>query len=162
MRGAVVAAVLVVSAAMALAQNKASEPKPPKADLPYLLKATKLIATEPQTLNRSGPKSDETISVSGVTSPARTPLPEPIFLFSPGEIKAGDFELIRFQVGNGHRRWKKGQQSSADDEPEEPLPLTLRPVAKGVIRIEAAVMLNPGEYALIPRGKNTAFCFTVF
>jgi hypothetical protein len=162
MRRAGLAAVLL-AAAMALTQDKASEPKPPKTDLPCLLQASKLIATEPQVVNRSGPKSDETISVSGVTSPARTPLPEPIFLFSPGEIKAGDFELIRFQVANGHRQWKKGEQTTPDnDEPEEPLRLTLRPVGEGVVRIEAAVMLNPGEYALIPRGKNTAFCFTVF
>lgn len=155
-------AALLLLAGIVLGQEKASGPKPPKPDLPYLLKAGKLIPTEPQTVTRSGSKNDETISVVGATSTARTPLPEPIFLFSPGEINAGDFELIRFQAANGHRQWKKGQQTSTDEEPEQPLRLTLRPVGERTVRIEAAVMLNPGEYALIPRGKNTAFCFTVF
>jgi hypothetical protein len=161
-RAGSLAAIALLAAVIVLAQEKSSEPKPPKTDLPYLLQASRLIPTEPQPVTRSGSKTDDTISVPGATSTARTPLPEPIFLFSPGEIKASDFELIRFQVAGGRRQWKKGQQTSSDDEPDQPLRLTLRPMAEGVVRIEAAVMLNPGEYALIPHGKNTAFCFTVF
>jgi len=146
-----------------MAQQKSAGPKPPKNDLPYLLEAQKLIPTEIQTLSRSGSKDDTTITVSGTTSPARTPLPEPIFLFSPGQINAAQFELFRFHVTNGHREWSKNkQQNPQDEEPEEILRLTLRPVAEGVIRIEAAEMLNPGEYALIPKDQKTAFCFTVF
>ena len=152
----------ILNSCVASGQRKEAASKPPKADLPYLLQAGNLIPTEPQPISRSGAKGDETVSVSGVTSPARTPLPEPIFLFSPGEINAGDLELIRFQIANGRRQWKKGQQSNTDDEPEQVLRLTLRPSSEGVVRIEAAAMLNPGEYALLPRAKNTAFCFTVF
>jgi hypothetical protein len=162
MRRAGLVALFILGAAIATAQEKSSQPKPGKTDLPYLLQASKLIATELQTITRSGSKNDEAITVSGAASSARTPLPEPIFLFSPGEIKASDFELIRFQVADGHRQWKKGQPTNSNDEPDEPLRLTLRAVGEGVVRIEAAVMLNPGEYALIPRGKNIAFCFTVF
>jgi hypothetical protein len=143
-------------------QQKSSGPKPPKSDLPYLLEAEKLIPTDAQPLTRSGAKDDETITVNGATSSARTPLPEPIFLFAPGQINASDFELIQFQVVNGKRQWKKGQPANSGDEPAPVLRLTLRPVSEGVVRIEAAAMLNPGEFALLPRGKNTAFCFTVF
>ena len=146
----------------AFAQQKSSGPKPPKSDLPYLLEAEKLIPTDAQQVTRSGAKNDETITVNGTTSSARTPLPEPIFLFAPGQINASDFELIQFQVVNGKRQWKKGQPTNSGDEPEPVLRLTLRPVGEGVIRIEAAAMLNPGQFALVPRGKNTAFCFTVF
>lgn len=145
------------------AQQKEAGPKPPKKDLPYLLEAQKLIPTDTQLASRSSSKDDQTITVSGATSSARTPLPEPIFLFSPGQISATQFELIHFQVANGRRQWIKGKRErSADEEPEEILRLTLRPISDGVIRIEAAEMLNPGEYALIAQGQNTAFCFTVF
>jgi hypothetical protein len=147
----------------ASAQQKTTGPKPPKNDLPYLLQADKLIPAEAQSVSRSGSKDDQTITVSGTTSPARTPLPEPIFLFSPGQISATQLELIRFQVANGRRQWSKNKHESPQEaEPEEILRLTLRPLSEGVIRIEAAEMLNSGEYALIPRGQNTAFCFTVF
>jgi hypothetical protein len=152
----------ILPVCLAIAGQNASDPKPPKTDLPYLLEAEKLIATDGQPISRSGPKDDETISVKGTTSSARTPLPEPIFLFSPGQISANDFELIQFQVADGKRQWKKGQPANTGDEPEQVLRLTVRPVREGVVRIEAAVMLNPGEFALLPRGKDIAFCFTVF
>jgi hypothetical protein len=162
-RRALLKAVLAAVATSASAHQKSATPKPPKNDLPYLLEAQKLIPTQALPATRSSSKDDQTITVSGITSPARTPLPEPIFLFSPGQINANQFELLRFQVVNGRRQWTKGKQANPDDqEPEGILRLTLRPVAEGVIRIEAAEMLNPGEYALIPQGQNTAFCFTVF
>jgi hypothetical protein len=146
-----------------MAQQKDSGPKPPKTDLPYLLEAGKLIATDAQPATRSSSKEDETITVSGATSSARTPLPEPIFLFSPGQINTSEFELIHFQVVNGRRQWTKGKEEHlSDEEPEEILRLTIQPVSQGVVRIEAAEMLNPGEYALIAKGQSVAFCFTVF
>lgn len=153
----------VLGAITALAQQKDAGPKPPKTDLPYLLEAGKLIATDAKPATKSSSKDDQTITVSGVTSSARTPLPEPVFLFSSGQINASQFELIHFQVVDGRRQWTKGKQEHlSDDEPQEILRLTLRPVSEGVIRIEAAEMLNPGEYALVANGQNTAFCFTVF
>jgi len=145
------------------AQQKDAGLKPPNKDLPYLLEAGKLIPTEAKPATRSSSKDDQTVTLSGVTSSARTPLPEPVFLFSPGQINATEFELIHFQVLNGRRQWTKGKaEHVTEDEPEEILRLTLRPVSEGIIRIEAAQMLSPGEYALIAKGQNTAFCFTVF
>lgn len=163
-RPALVITVVAITAALALPQQKGAATKPPKPDLPYLLEAQKMIPTDASAIARSTSKGDESLTVPGVTSSARTPLPEPIFVFSPGQIKATDFELIHFDVTNGKRQWAKGKQEhpNNDEEPEEILRLTLRPIAEGVVRIEAAEMLNPGEYALIPRGKDTAFCFTVF
>jgi hypothetical protein len=153
---------LALAIAVITFAQKGAVPKPPKSDLPYLLEAEKLIPTDATPATRS--KDDESITVSGISSSARTPLPEPIFVFSAGQIKATDFELIQFDVANGRRQRSKARQqrSNKDEEPEEILRLTLRPVGEGLVRIEAAEMLNPGEYALIPRGKNTAFCFTVF
>lgn len=143
------------------AQQKSTQPKPPKPDLPYLLEVEKLIPTDEQIVTRS--KDDQTMTIPGTTSSARTPLPEPIFLFLPGKIEATQFELFHFQVTDGHRQWTKGSEERPDnDAPEDAIRLTLRPLGGGVVRIEAAEMLDPGEYALIPRGQNTAFCFTVF
>ncbi len=143
------------------AQQKDAGPRPPQTDLPYLLEAEKLIPTDAQPATRS--KDDKTITVSGATSSVKTPLPEPIFLFSPGQINATQFELFHFQVSNGRRQWIKGSEERPDnDAPEDTIRLTLRPMGQGVVRIEAAEMLDPGEYALIARGQNTAFCFTVF
>jgi len=154
---------LFAFSACALFAQQKSGPKPTQTDLPYLLEADKLIPTEAQTVTRSGSKDDETLSVKGSASKARTPLPEPIFLFSAGKISPENFELIRFQVSSSQRQWNRKQQSNPNSiEPDEPLRLTLRPVGNGVTRIEAAEMLSPGEYALMPRGGDTAFCFTVF
>ena len=154
---------LALLSAAATAQQKDAAVKPPKTDLPYLLEAGKLIPTDAKPATRSDSKDNQTITVSGVTSSARTPLPEPVFLFSPGQINPDQFELIHFQIVNGRRQWTKGQHEHLnEDEPEEILRLTLRPLSENVIRIEAAQMLNPGEYALIAQGQNTAFCFTVF
>jgi hypothetical protein len=150
-------------AAILSAQEKSAGPTPPKADLPYLLEAGKLIPTDAQPVSRSSSKDDQTVAVAGATSSARTPLPEPIFLFLPAQINATGFELIHFQVRNGRRQWTKSKQQRPDDEEtEEILRLTLRPQGQHVLRIEAAEMLNPGEYALLAKDGNTAFCFTVF
>jgi hypothetical protein len=148
-------------ATMIMAQQKDAAPKPPKTDLPYLLEGNKLIPTDTQAATRS--KDDQTITVAGATSSARTPLPEPVFLFSPGQLAAAQFELFHFQILKDHRQWTKGAQDRPDnDAPEDTIRLTLRPAGSGLVRIEAAEMLNPGEYALIARGQNKAFCFTVF
>ncbi|HEX4750929.1 MAG TPA: hypothetical protein VH302_15420 [Bryobacteraceae bacterium] len=151
---------LLACAAVATAQEKG--PKPPQKDLPYLLEANRLIPTDAQPATRSTAKDDVTITVAGVTSKVRTPLPEPIFLFSSGQIDPQQFELIRFQVSDGGRHWKKGQPIQQGDEPDEPLRLTLSPKGEKLYRIEASPMLAAGEYAIIARGQNTAFCFTVF
>src|SRR5579875_641858 len=138
---------LLAIAACAHAQDKG--PKPAQKDLPYLLEANKLIPTDQQPATRATAKDDVTVTVAGATSKARTPIPEPIFLFSAGQIDPQQFELIRFQVVDGRRIWKKGQPTSNGDEPDEPLRLTLSPVGERLYRIEASPMLNPGEYALI-------------
>lgn len=142
-------------------QTEEANLRPPQKDLPYLLEASKLIPTEAQAATGSKSKAGETFSVAGRTSPARTPLPEPIFLFSPGQIQAEQFALFHFEVKNGRREVTLSKHNEDDDNPSE-LRLTIRKVNPDVYRIEAAEMLDPGEYALSPQGVNTAFCFTVY
>jgi hypothetical protein len=149
-----------VIATAAFGQEERSNIRPRKKDVPYLLEADKLIETEVQQATQSGSKKEQTFSIPGTTSTARTSLPEPIFLFAPDRISADQLGLYKLQVTNGRREVTTGKRHS--DEEETTFRLTLRRLDAGLYRIEAAEMLEPGEYALSPRGSNTAFCFTVY
>jgi hypothetical protein len=152
--------ILVLSAA-ASAQEKYSGPKPANKDLPYLLHAEKLIATEVKKADQSNSKEGQVFFVSGTTSLARTPLAEPIFIFSPDHFRAEQLGLFRFEVRNGRREVVISGKHKRQDA-EGPLHLSLRRLEGDLFRIEVSEMLSPGEYALSPEGDNTAFCFTVY
>ena len=149
---------LLVTAAMA--EQTYSGPRPPKKDVVYLLEAEKLIQTEVQQASESKSKERRVFSVPGTTSPARTPVPEPIFLFSPNTIRPDQLVLYRLEATNGRREGVIASQKMEEDEND--LRLTLRKVDENLYRIEASHMIDPGEYALLLRGGNTAFCFTVY
>lgn len=149
---------LPVSLAIAACgQGKYFGPRPAKKDIPYLLEADKLIQTETQQATESTSKEGQLYSVAGATSAARTPLPEPIFLFWADKMSADQLGLYRFEVKDGRRQVVLGKHADAQD-----LRITLRPLDTGLYRIEASQMLDPGEYSLSPQGANTAFCFTVY
>jgi hypothetical protein len=151
----------VFLSALAPAQEKYSGPKPANKDLPYLLHGQKLIATEVEKASQSNSKGGQVFFVAGTTSPARTPLAEPIFLFSPDHFKAEQLGLFRFEVRNGRREVVVSGKHRSEDE-DRVLRLTLRHLDEDLFRIEVSEMLDPGEYALSPEGDNTAFCFTVY
>jgi hypothetical protein len=147
--------------AVALPQDKYSGPKPANKDLPYLLHGDKLIATEVEKATQSNSKEGQVFFVPGITSPARTPLAEPISLFSPDHFRAEQLGLFRFEVRSGRREVIiSGKHKKGDAEPV--FHLTLRHLDENLFRIEVSEMLDPGEYALSPEGDNTAFCFTVY
>jgi hypothetical protein len=147
--------------AIALPQDKYSGPKPANKDLPYLLHGDKLIATEVEKATQSNSKEGQVFFVPGITSPARTPLAEPIFLFSPDHFRAEQLGLFRFEVRNGRREVViSGKHKKRDAEPV--FHVTLRRLDENLFRIEVSEALDPGEYALSPEGDNTAFCFTVY
>lgn len=155
--------VIGVSAALASiakAQRSYSGPKPSKKDLPYLLEAQRLIPAEAEPATESKSKADRTFSVPGTSSNARTPLPEPIFLFASDKINPEQLALYRLEVNNGHREVAPAQ--GGDEDNPEDLRLTLRTLDQGLYRIEASHMLDPGEYALKASDNNTAFCFTIY
>jgi hypothetical protein len=146
---------------MAPAQERYSGPKPANKDLPYLLHGQKLIATEVEKASQSNSKEGQVFFVAGTTSPARTPLAEPIFLFSPDHFRAEQLQVFRFDVRNGRREVVISGKHRREDE-DRVLRLTLRHLDEDLFRIEVSEMLDPGEYALSPEGDNTAFCFTVY
>jgi hypothetical protein len=151
---------LLLSAAVS-GQEKYSGPKPPNKDLPYLLHGDKLIATDVKKADQSNSKEGQVFFVSGTTSPARTPLAEPIFIFSPDHFRAEQLGLFRFDVRNGRREVVISGKHKRDDA-EGVFHLSLRRLEGDLFRIEVSEILSPGEYALSPEGDNTAFCFTVY
>lgn len=151
----------IILSASVSAQDKYSGPKPPQKDLPYLLHGEKLIATEAKQASQSNSKEGQVFFVLGTTSPARTPLAEPIFIFSPDHFRPEQLGLFRFEVRNGRREVVISGKHKRDDG-EGVFHLSLRRLEGDLFRIEVSDMLNPGEYALSPEGDNTAFCFTVY
>jgi hypothetical protein len=151
----------VVASVTVSAEEKYSGPKPATKDIPYLLHGDKLSATEVQKATESNSKAGQVFFVSGASSPARTPLAEPIFLFSPDHFKAEQLGLFRFEVRNGRREVViSGKHRKAEEQTA--FHLSVRRLDEDLFRLEASEMLEPGEYALSPEGDNTAFCFTVY
>src|SRR5580692_1054106 len=96
--------VLVLCAA-AFAQ-KYDGPRPPKKDVLYLVHADNLIPLEAGDAKEEGKKNDPVYTFPGTSSPARTPLAEPIFILDSDSIKPDSVELYRMDVKSGHREVK--------------------------------------------------------
>jgi hypothetical protein len=150
-------AVWMVPAVALVAADRYIGPVPPKKDLPYLLHADTLVPTEMVTASQTSKKDDQIFSVDGVTSPARTPLAEPIFLFAADRLNASALGLYRFDVSGGHRQISIKKRGGV-----KAFHTSVRTLAPGLFRIEASDYLENGEYTLSPEGENIAFCFTVY
>jgi hypothetical protein len=55
-------------------------PHPPKPDLPYLLHAGDLVATEATNAAQENQKKSANYTIAGASSSSKTPLAEPIFI----------------------------------------------------------------------------------
>jgi hypothetical protein len=146
-------------AAVALvAQQPYSGPRPPIKDIPYLIEASRLVETEVHQQPPSKTKEGQSFTVPGAASPARTPIPEPAFLFSPDHLRADQLVLRRLETKNGQRELAPTGSADAASNYH----LTLRRLAPDLYRIEVDEMLDAGEYALLPQGESTIFCFAVY
>jgi hypothetical protein len=153
------AAAALGPAVMLRADDKYTGPVPPKKDVPYLLHADNLVETEVANASQQSNKNDVVFSVPGETSPARTPLAEPIFLFAAERLRPESLGLYRFDVSGGKRQISIGRKKGKGARVYHTSVKTLAP---GLFRIEAAEYLENGEYSLSPEGENIAFCFTVY
>jgi hypothetical protein len=159
-RQAIALATAALSPAVLLkAAEKYTGPMPPKKDVPYLLHADNLVETEVANASQTSNKNDVVFSVPGETSPARTPLAEPIFLFAPDRFTPESLGLYRFDVSGGKRQISMGRKKGKGARVYH---TSVRNLAPGLFRIEAAEYLENGEYSLSPEGENIAFCFTVY
>ncbi len=141
------------------AADKYTGPVPPKPDIPYLLHASNLVETEVAQARQEGKKNDNFV-ISGASSPARTPLAEPIFIIDARQVQPDTFELYRLNVKGGNREvslsGNRGRGGS------HALHLAVRPRGGHLYRVEADEALENGEYALSPANDNRAFCFEIY
>ena len=152
---------LLLAAAFAASAQKAapkySGPVPPKPDLPYLKHADNLIPTESVDVKEEKKKDEVTYIMPGATSPARTPLASPIFLFLADKYPADHLGLYKLESKSGRR-----ELAASSKRPLQPIRIEVTHLSGNIYRIEVDESLEPGQYALSPEGPNLAFCFEVF
>jgi hypothetical protein len=143
--------------------RKYTGPRPPKPDVPFLLHAANLIETEVGEAVEEKRKDEMAAVIKGAASPVRTPLPEPIFLFEADKIAAEKLQLYRLTVSkSGNREVLFPNNPKKARDAARPVHLSLNKLDGALYRIEAAEILDPGEYCLSPQGANTVFCFQVY
>lgn len=135
-------------------------PLPPKPDVPFLLHASTLVEAEVGEARQENRKNETVFVVSGSSSPARTPLAEPIFILDAQKIAPERFELYRFDVKNGNREvsMSTGKRKGG----ARPLHLLVTPLQNHLFKVEVSEPLENGEYGLSPSGDNRVFCFQVY
>jgi hypothetical protein len=134
-------------------------PLPPKPDVPYLLHASNLVETETGQAREESRKNDTNYVIAGASSPARTPLAEPIFIIDAQKVSPERFELYRLEVKGGNREVMFSNRRRGGNRP---LHLAVTPLGGHLYKIEADEPLENGEYALSPSGDNRAFCFEIY
>ncbi|HEX5227428.1 MAG TPA: hypothetical protein VFW44_06940 [Bryobacteraceae bacterium] len=141
------------------AADKYSGPVPPKPDIPYLLHASSLVETEVAQARQEGKNNDKFV-ISGASSPARTPLAEPIFIIDARQIQADSFELYKLDAKGGNREVVLNESKRHGGS--RALHLAVKPLGGHLYRVEADEPLEDGEYALSPSNDNRAFCFEIY
>lgn len=147
---------LLLAASVASAQ-KYTGPRPPQPDVLYLVHADNLIPTEAAQATEESKKNEVTYTVPGTSSPARTPLAEPIFLIQANKVQPDRLELYKMEVRNGHRevstaRGKRGSGAKAYH-------LTVTKLDSNLYKVEASEVLENGQYSISPNDSNQVFCF---
>ena len=151
---------LLAAAAWLGADEKYAGPVPQKTDLPYLLHAKSLTETETAQARDESRKNETAYVVAGASSPARTPLAEPIFIIDARRIAPESLELYQLEVKNGNREVSVSTKSRKGSSRVFHLRVTR--LAEHLFRVEASEALDNGEYALTPSGDNRVFCFQVY
>ena len=148
--------------APAQSQKKYDGPRPPKADVPFLLHATRLIELESSTAVQSAAKDGTLYTVEGATSPVKTPVPEPILLFKADKINPGKLTLFRMTPQGGRRTLLLPEPGKRRRDAPRPLFVLVTPLEPTLFRVEVNEILDDGEYCLSPEGSNQVFCFQVY
>jgi len=152
--------VLLAAFSVALYAQEYHGPPPPKADIPYLLHAEKLIETEVAEARPEDRKKVTAYVVPGAASPVRTPMAEPIFILLSEKIAPDQLRLYKMDVVNGHRETVFPKKRKK--RPPRPRHLMLKKLEDNVYWIELNEWIENGEYCLTPQGSNQVFCFQVY
>ena len=148
---------LLLLPALALAADKYDGPRPPQPDMLYLVHADNLVPTEAvEAKEESG-----VYNVPGASSPARTPLAEPIFLIQSDKVLPERLELYRWDVKGGRRELAIGKGAKRKGG-SRALHLSVNKLDGRLYRVEASEPLDNGQYSLSPNDSNKVFCFEVY
>lgn len=140
--------------------DKYDGPVPPKPDVPYLLHARNLVETEIGQAREESRKNETSFIIAGASSPARSPLSEPIFIVDARQISPERMELYRLEVKNGNR--EVSLSSKARRGSSHAFHLMVTKLADHLYKVEVDEPLENGEYALSPSGDNRVFCFAIY
>jgi hypothetical protein len=144
------------------AQQKYTGPRPEKADLPYLLHATKLIPTDAAEAKEEKRKEGTAYITAGAAAQAKTPLAEPIFLFESKAITPDKLTMYKLEVKNGAREVFFFDNPKKRKESTKPIRISAKKLDTGLYRLEPTEPLVNGEYVLTPSDSNTVFAFTIY
>lgn len=142
-----------------LLADKYSGPRPAKPDLPYLIHADNLVATESAEAQPEDRKGDVTYTIPGANSTARTPLSSPAFLILTDQIQADKLQLFKLQSKGGQREVLIRRRKKLV---AHPIRLNVTPLGENLYKIEVDEILENGEYSLSPSDSNLVFCFQVY
>ena len=140
--------------------EKYTGPRPPKADIPYLMHADNLIEPEVGKAATQERKDTVVATVPGAASPVKTPLAEPIFLLKSEKLLVDKFAAYRYDVKNGQREVVVNAKKAKNMKPAIHLQVTK--LDDRLYRIEIDEPLENGEYVLSPDGSDETFSFQIY
>lgn len=147
---------------MAPAAEKYRGPRPPKADVPYLMHADNLVETDSTNAGSETKKDGTLYNVPGAAAQARTPMGEPIFLMQVKSLSADKLGLYRFEVKNGRREIFVPSRPGKRRGNSGPFRVRVTRVDDDLYKIEAEEALENGQYSLSPDGSDKVFSFEVY
>src|ERR1700722_3810656 len=151
---------IVLLGAIALFAQKYTGPKPPKADVLYLVHADTLVPAEVADAQEDKKKNDITYVVAGAGSSARTPLAEPVFVIEADKIQPQGLELYKMDVKGGRREATMALRRTRGGP--KPLRLSVTRLDRGLYKVEVDQVIENGQYAITPNGSDKVFCFEVY
>ena len=146
----------------AIAQKYDGE-RPPKPDIPYLLHGDQLVETEIADARIEDRKKETANILPGSSSPVRTPLAEPIFIFESDKIAPQKLALYEAEVVKGQREvtFPKDPRDQARKGPH-PKHVLVKKLEDKLFWVEVNQVLDIGQYCLSPQGSQAVFCFEVY
>lgn len=150
---------LFICTAVVLCAQKYKGPQPEKPDLPYLLHADNLVPAEANEAKEENKKDQILYYIPGASSPARTPLSSPIFLFLADKLTPERLQLYRLEVKNGRREIMFSRKKK---QMARPIRFSTNRVADNLYRLEVEETLENGEYSFSPSESNQVFCFEIY
>lgn len=151
---------LILACAALFGAEKYNGPRPPKADVLYLVHADNLVETELGEAKSDERKDTVVATLPGESSPVKTPLSEPIFLVKTEKLLVDKIAAFRLEVKKGQREVVVSAKNLKNMK--APIHLQVTKLDDRLYRIEVDEPLANGEYSLSPDGSNETFSFQIY